>query len=252
MRGTPSRLRRAVLMPALRRWGRPCGVDLESRMPETMPPRIISTAAIRAPRWKAEVEASAAAARTRAASPAGSLFVPGTASGWALASPTVLVAAGLSGAAPRLSSSTVPKWAEMTAPRIAIASRPATRETPLLTPEAIPTRRSRPSRARSRSAAPPSPTGRGRRRGSPAARRRGSRRRCRPAASAAARPRRRSGRRSSAAAGRCRRRGGRSEARGRRAGSRSGSSPGPPPAACSRRPAAGRGRRRRVRRSGPA
>ena len=94
------------------------------------------------PRWKAEVEASAAALPSRAASAGGSEPVFGTASGCALASATVFAAAGLSGAGPRLASSTAPKWAEITAPRTAIASRPATRETPLLTPEAIPTWRS--------------------------------------------------------------------------------------------------------------
>ena len=40
------------------------------------------------------------------------------------------------------SSSAEPNWAEITAPRTAIASSPATRETPLLTPEAMPTWRS--------------------------------------------------------------------------------------------------------------
>ena len=54
----------------------------------------------------------------------------------------MLTAAGLRFWDDRSESSRAPKWAEITAPSTAIASSPATRETPLLTPEAIPTRRS--------------------------------------------------------------------------------------------------------------
>ena len=49
---------------------------------------------------------------------------------------------GPSGRSPRSPSRVEPKLAEITAPSTAIASRPATRETPLLTPEAMPTWRS--------------------------------------------------------------------------------------------------------------
>ena len=59
-----------------------------------------------------------------------------------MASLTALAAALLRGREPSAESSCAPKCAEITAPSTAIASSPATRETPLLTPEAIPTRRS--------------------------------------------------------------------------------------------------------------
>ena len=59
-----------------------------------------------------------------------------------MASETASAPAEVSGAEPRLDSIIEPKLAEITAPRMAIASRPATRETPLFTPEAIPTWRS--------------------------------------------------------------------------------------------------------------
>ena len=66
----------------------------------------------------------------------------GTPSGCSLASVTAAAPAAESGCGPRFDSTIEPKLAEITAPRTAIASRPATREMPLLTPEAIPTWRS--------------------------------------------------------------------------------------------------------------
>ena len=104
-----------------------------------MPPAIIRTPAIPMPRWKEEVEASAAAASIRSPSAARRRSVSGTARGFSLALETAFARRGESGAAPSSRSRAEPKWAEITAPRIAIASSPATRETPLLTPEAMPT-----------------------------------------------------------------------------------------------------------------
>ena len=101
-----------------------------------------------------------------------------------------------SGAPPSLSSRSEPKWAEITAPSTAIASRPATRETPLLTPEAMPTWRSSTESstvAVSGATVAERPRPKTRIAGQHVGRR--SRRRRRPAAAAAGRCRRRSARR---------------------------------------------------------
>ncbi len=111
--------------------------------PATMPPTIIRTPAMPIPRWKAEVEASVGS-RRRSAPPRrrqptgvrhGAAAFP-----WRRRPPAA--PGGERRAAELARRACEPKLAEITAPRTAIASRPATRETPLLTPEAMPTWRS--------------------------------------------------------------------------------------------------------------
>ena len=94
------------------------------------------------PMWKARSDASVTEPATNVASSAGSPLVSAAARDFSLASVTVRDASGLRLAPATSSSIDDLKLPAMTAPRIAIASRPATRETPLLIPLATPARRS--------------------------------------------------------------------------------------------------------------
>ena len=110
--------------------------------PATTPPMIIRPPASAMPMWNARSEASVTMSATNVASSRGRPVVSAAPRGFCLASATTLSASGLR-LAPATSSSIVDlKLPAITAPRIAIASSPATRETPLLMPDAIPTCRS--------------------------------------------------------------------------------------------------------------
>jgi hypothetical protein len=97
-----------------------------------MPPAAI-------PRWNDLVDASVTASSTVAASVAARSAVSAAPRGLSFAFETARCACGESCAPERLSSIVEVKLPAIRAPRIAIASRPAMRETPLLMPEATPT-----------------------------------------------------------------------------------------------------------------
>ncbi len=111
-------------------------------MPAITPPTIIKRPPTSTPRWNESVDAPVTASSTVVASTAARSAVSAVPSGFSFALLTARSACGESCLPARLVSMVEVNLPAISAPRIAIASSPATRETPLLMPDAIPTWRS--------------------------------------------------------------------------------------------------------------